>query len=353
MLSNNESEFILNALVDKKRIDGRNIYDYRKLGITFGTTHGHVEAQLGNTRVFTQVSCEVVQPSPHKPTEGFVVYSTNISPMSSPGVERSFNKSPENIELTRIIERCLRESRVIETEGLCIVAGEKVWKIRVDITVIDQCGNVIDCACIAAVTALKHFKRPDITITGEEVVIHTLEERPPVPLSLHHTPFCVTVAFFKDGEYLAVDPTYHEERVMDGRITICMTIHKELCAIYYGGGVALVEDQIIRCCEMAYVKVQEIAQYIDTHFERISGEKMDGLPDVGDANRSIGKNIVTVTQTDTPVSIHENKTMDMKDKVQSQNSMDVDDGSRRSSSGSSGSGGDSDSEEEVTTTLNV
>ncbi len=48
--------------------------------------------------------------------------------MASPNIDKSYNKSPENIELTRIIERCLRESRVIETEGLCIIAGEKVSK---------------------------------------------------------------------------------------------------------------------------------------------------------------------------------------------------------------------------------
>lgn len=45
-----------------------------------------------------------------------------------------------------MVERGLRESRAIDTEALCIVAGEKVWSIRVDIHVLDHGGNLTD-AC--------------------------------------------------------------------------------------------------------------------------------------------------------------------------------------------------------------
>lgn len=73
--------------------------------------------------------------------------------------------------ISRIIEKALRRSRAIDTEGLCIVAGEKVWQIRVDLLFLDHDGNLIDCASIAAVTALLHFRRPDVTVSGEEVTI--------------------------------------------------------------------------------------------------------------------------------------------------------------------------------------
>lgn len=42
------------------------------------------------------------------------------------------------------MERGLRESRAIDTEALCIVAGEKVWSIRLDLHILDDDGNLID-----------------------------------------------------------------------------------------------------------------------------------------------------------------------------------------------------------------
>jgi len=43
--------------------------------------------------------------------------------------------------------------------------------------VLNYDGNVTDAACVAAVAALIHFSRPDVTVSGEEVVIHSFTER--------------------------------------------------------------------------------------------------------------------------------------------------------------------------------
>ena len=56
------------------------------------------------------------------------------------------SQSAYSVELGRVVERGLRESRAIDTEALCIVAGEKVWSIRVDLHVLDHGGNLTD-AC--------------------------------------------------------------------------------------------------------------------------------------------------------------------------------------------------------------
>lgn len=52
-LSVNERNFILESLKEKQRIDGRNLYDFRTLKISFPTLdRGLVEIQLGATRYF-------------------------------------------------------------------------------------------------------------------------------------------------------------------------------------------------------------------------------------------------------------------------------------------------------------
>lgn len=67
------------------------------------------------------------------------------------------------------MERTLRDSRAIETESLCIVAGEKVWSVSVDITILDHDGNLADAAALAALASVVHFRRPHVDVIGNEV----------------------------------------------------------------------------------------------------------------------------------------------------------------------------------------
>ncbi|KAG0167897.1 Exosome complex component RRP45 [Apophysomyces sp. BC1034] len=259
--SNNENLFLLQALKEGRRVDGRGVYDIRSIQLKFGADYGYVEVQLGRTRVAAKVTADVVRPRQDKPTEGMLVFNTEISPMACPTFETG-SRSEEEVLISRIIEKAMRRSRAIDTEGLCIVAGEKVWSIRVDLHFLDHDGNLVDCACIAAITALLHFRRPDVTVVGEEVTIHPVDQRNPVPLSVHHIPICTTFGFFDNGELLVVDPNYLEEQVQEGSMTITMNIHKEICALSKAGGIPLEMDQILRCSQIALVKVNDTTELI-------------------------------------------------------------------------------------------
>ncbi|KAI8881549.1 hypothetical protein K501DRAFT_252983 [Backusella circina FSU 941] len=262
----NETEFLLEALSEGKRVDGRGVYDLRSVEITLGVEYGQVEVQLGRTRVAANISAEVVKPRRDKPTEGILLFNTEISPMAAPTFENGI-RSEEEVLISRDIEKALRRSRAIDTDGLCIVAGEKVWQIRIDLLFLDHDGNLIDCACIAAITALLHFRRPDITVIGEDVIIHPIDQKPPVPLSIHHIPICITFAFFKNGELLVVDPNYLEQQSKEGDMTITMNIHKEICALSKAGGIPLEMDQVLRCSQIAVIKVTEVTELIQKTLE--------------------------------------------------------------------------------------
>lgn len=75
----------------------------------------------------------------------------------------------------------------------------KVWAIRVDINVLNYEGNILDCASIAALAALAHFRRPDVTSDGEEFIIHNVQQRDPIPMVIHHYPVCITYSVFNGG----------------------------------------------------------------------------------------------------------------------------------------------------------
>ena len=49
-LSINESTFILKALREGKRLDGRDLQAYRDLELSFGDEYGIADVQLGHTR---------------------------------------------------------------------------------------------------------------------------------------------------------------------------------------------------------------------------------------------------------------------------------------------------------------
>ncbi|CAD7671131.1 unnamed protein product [Nyctereutes procyonoides] len=274
-LSNCERRFLLRAIEEKKRLDGRQTYDYRNIKISFGTDYGCCIVELGKTRVLGQVSCELVSPKLNRATEGILFFNLELSQMAAPAFEPG-RQSDLLVKLNRLLERCLRNSKCIDTESLCVVAGEKVWQIRVDLHLLNHDGNIIDAASIAAIVALCHFRRPDVSVQGDEVTLYTPEERDPVPLSIHHMPICVSFAFFQQGTYLLVDPNEREERVMDGLLVIAMNKHREICAIQSSGGIMLLKDQVLRCSKIAGVKVLEITELIQKALENDQKVRKEG-----------------------------------------------------------------------------
>jgi len=274
-LSNCERRFLLRAIEEKKRLDGRQTYDYRNLKISFGTDYGCCIVELGKTRVLGQVSCELVSPKLNRATEGILFFNLELSQMAAPAFEPG-RQSDLLVKLNRLLERCLRNSKCIDTESLCVVAGEKVWQIRVDLHLLNHDGNIIDAASIAAIVALCHFRRPDVSVQGDEVTLYTPEERDPVPLSIHHMPICVSFAFFQQGTYLLVDPNEREERVMDGLLVIAMNKHREICTIQSSGGIMLLKDQVLRCSKIAGVKVLEITELIQKALENDQKVRKEG-----------------------------------------------------------------------------
>lgn len=75
----------------------------------------------------------------------------------------------------------------------------QVWNVRVDLVVLNYDGNLIGCCSVAALASLSHFRRPDVTTNGEEVIIHSPAEKDPIPISLHHHPVAIAFAIFNKG----------------------------------------------------------------------------------------------------------------------------------------------------------
>lgn len=193
--------------------------------------------------------------------------------MTSPAFEPS---RPTEVELllSRLLEKTIRRSSAIDTESLCLLAGQKVWSVRADVHVLSHDGNLIDASCIAVIAALQHFRKPDTSIEGENVIIYTLAEREPVPLSLLHFPLCITFNFYADGETVLLDATLLEEQLRAGSCSISMNRHGEVCNIAKLGGVPVDAVGMLHCTNVALAKVKEISTFISRRLAE-DGKKRD------------------------------------------------------------------------------
>ncbi|EGS20910.1 uncharacterized protein CTHT_0027490 [Thermochaetoides thermophila DSM 1495] len=258
-----ERQFVLQALQEGLRLDGRQLDQYRPLSLTFGDQYGVADVTFGKTRVLAKASAEVTVPYADRPLDGIFTIATELSPMTSPTFE--VNRPTETeVLLSRLLEKTIRRSGALDTESLCLVAGQKCWSIRVDVHVMSHDGNLVDAACIAVVAALRHFRKPDTSIESGVLTIYTPAEREPVPLSWLHTPFCVTWSFFGDeGEIAVLDATWLEEQVRVGSCTISMNKHGEICQIAKLGGTPVEAVSLLQCTSIALTKVKEFSDLVD------------------------------------------------------------------------------------------
>ncbi|KAG0470946.1 hypothetical protein HPP92_015492 [Vanilla planifolia] len=234
--------------------------------------YGSSEVQLGETLVLGYVSAQLVQPYRDRPNEGTLSIFTEFSPMADPSFEAG-RPGESAIELGRVIDRGLR---AIDMESLCVVAGKSVWSIRVDLHILDNGGNLIDAANIAALTALLTFRRPECSLggdNGQDVVIHNPKVREPLPLTMHHIPVAVTFAFFNEGDVVVIDPTFKEEAIMGGRMTATLNSNGDVCAVQKAGGHGVSSSVIMHCLRLASLKASDMTGKITSAVDSYNAER--------------------------------------------------------------------------------
>jgi len=263
-LSTNERDFIFAAARDGVRIDGRGLLVEREVEISVVPgSNGTVEVCIGETRCIAATHAEVVAPLPERPSEGFFSFLVDFSPMASPSYELQSSVQKRQADVARVVERAVRQGRALDVEGLCILAGRKVWSVRVDVRVLDDAGNACDCASIATLASLLCFRRNDVTVTGDDVIVHSIEEREPVPLIIHHVPLSTSFALL-NSTVCVLDPLLAEEQVALGTLTITANKFGEICGVHKAGGVPIDQRLLLHCTEIALERARRLTARLTT-----------------------------------------------------------------------------------------
>ena len=151
----------------------------------------------------------------------------------------------EAVELARVVDRGIRESKTIDLKQLCITPGEKVFVVFIDVYVINHAGNLIDASALAAVAALMNTKMFNYELKAGDLKIKSGYK----PLPILRSP--ITITFAKVGEMLFIDPCLDEEKVIDARLSIAFDNNGDICAIQKGGSGYFASKQILEIAKKA------------------------------------------------------------------------------------------------------
>ena len=198
-MHSNESlrKLILAKLKEGKRLDNRELLEYREIRITKNISEnaeGSALVELGNTKVVSGVKVSTKEPFEDLPDEAILVVNAEYSPTSS---YETIAGPPDinDILLARLVDRALRSAKAIDLKKYVIKEGEEVYSFNIDVVVLDNDGNALDAALISSLVALANTKFDDRQLT------------------LEHYPIYVT--FGKIGEYIIADPTKDEEQFLN------------------------------------------------------------------------------------------------------------------------------------------
>ncbi|MEM1892116.1 MAG: exosome complex protein Rrp42 [Sulfolobales archaeon] len=241
---------IVSMLKKGIRSSGRGLMDYRQVEIASGyvrNADGSALVRLGNTVVVAGVKLEIGSPYPDTPNEGALVVNAEFMPTASP----TFEPGPpdENaIELARIIDRSLRELKVMDMSKLAIIPGKRVWVVYIDIYVLDHDGNLVDASSIATLGALMNTSLPRVEVdeTGNIKVDRSTRLS---PLPINNKVVTVTVA--KADNVLFVDPDLDEESVAETKLIIAVSDDRRIAGLQKSGIGGLTESEIMQAIDIA------------------------------------------------------------------------------------------------------
>jgi exosome complex component RRP42 len=250
----------IGQLIEKgKRLDERGLLDYRNIKIEQGLierAEGSARVLMGKTEVLVGVKVETGEPFPDTPNDGVQTVNAELVPLASPNFEPG-PPDENSIELARIVDRGIRESKAIDIEKLCIEPGKKVFVVFIDVYVLNHDGNLIDASAMAAMAALLNTKMPNYEIKDGELKIK--QGYTPLPMKSHP----ITVTIGKINNTLIVDPWLEEEQVMDSRLTMAVNDDGNICAIQKGGSGYFTPQQILEASKIAQQKVAELRKKLD------------------------------------------------------------------------------------------
>lgn len=246
-----------------KRLDGRGLTEFRNIKVEtglIGTAAGSALVSLGDTKVLVGVKIEKGVPFSDKPQDGVLTTNVELLPHAFP----SFEPGPPregSIELARVVDRGIRESKALDLSKLCIVPGKLVFVVFIDIYVLDYDGNLFDASALASIIALLTAKMRNYSVTknGELKL-----KKDYIKLPLQNYPIEISLGKI-DGKII-VDPMLDEEMVVDALITTAIGKNGNIHAIQKRKSGVFSMEEVLQFVTIAQRKAEDIREDVLKEF---------------------------------------------------------------------------------------
>lgn len=265
--SNLTNERIKEYLAEGKRFDGRKIDEFRDIEIELGVSNkaeGSAKVKLGKTEAWVGVKMLLGEPYPDSPNSGNLMVTSELTPLSHEKYEYGPPRFPA-IELGRLVDRGIRESKFIDFDKLCIKKGEKVWTVFIDVYSINDDGNMLDCAFIGALAALKSAKVPFYD-EKEDKIDYYKESKEKLPLT-DNMP--LNFSIHKIGDKILLDPDMDEENASDGRLVLAAIPGKPgICSMQKGSNMDLSLEEFASMLDLAEKKYDSFFKELNDKIDK-------------------------------------------------------------------------------------
>lgn len=112
----------------------------------------------------------------------------------------------------------LIKTRAIDLESLSIKIGELSWELTLDLVLINNDGNILDCMNYAALASLSRFKLPSFSLDNKLNTFTTISKNSGKKIFLNHLPILMSFAILnsdrlvdnneeKTNDFFVFDPT--------------------------------------------------------------------------------------------------------------------------------------------------
>lgn len=261
IISEVSEEKILDLINQETRIDERKFDEYRNITVKtdyISKANGSAMVSIGATTVVAGVKAALTTPFSNSPDEGVIITNTELLAIAN----KNFEYGPPNkfaVEISRVVDRCIREAPIIDLKQLSIVEGSTCWKLHIDIYLLDFDGNVMDAAALAAVCALLTTRIPTASsINGEINIDESVTTKLPV---MNKSILCSVCKLF---DQLLVDPVSVEESLMDASITVGFREDGSICALQKCGLKPFTIPEVRTSLNIAFSKSKELFKIINS-----------------------------------------------------------------------------------------
>lgn len=253
----NELYNIVQLAQNGKRIDGRALDEVREITIEkdiVKNSEGSAIVTLGKTKVIAGLKMGVGVPYPDSLDEGSLAIGAEALPLAHPEYE-SGRPSDDEVELARVVDRSIRESKSIDFKQLCIKEGEAVWTGFMDFYALNSDGNLFDAGCIACLVGFLNSKIPKLDkenniIKGEYSGKIKMSQLP------------VLTTFVKVGGKILIDPSYLEQAAAESRYSLATTEGGKIVAMQKGIGGSFTLEEVNYMIDTAFKVGDKIREQI-------------------------------------------------------------------------------------------